>query len=91
MTNVNAVLTGAVAMASFVAALFFLRYWSQTRDEVSSCCFRWLSGVDCVTRFYFGVQPRVRQAEPYFYLARLVTFSLIILGIPQKSRSTHSR
>ena len=30
----NAVLMGAVAMASFVAMLFFLRFWRQTRDSL---------------------------------------------------------
>lgn len=29
----NAVLLGAVAMASFVATLFFLKFWRQTRDR----------------------------------------------------------
>ena len=33
MMNVNAVMLGAIAMASLVAALFFLRFWKNTRDR----------------------------------------------------------
>ena len=32
--DVHPMLMGAVAMASVVAALFFLRFWSQTRDHL---------------------------------------------------------
>ena len=33
--DIYPMLQGAVAMASVVATLFFLRFWSQTRDPLS--------------------------------------------------------
>ena len=33
MEHLTSVLMGAVAMASFVATLFFFRFWRQTRDS----------------------------------------------------------
>ena len=34
MDDASSVLMGAVAMASFVATIFFLRFWRQTRDSL---------------------------------------------------------
>jgi hypothetical protein len=86
MTNVAAsVLMGAVAMASFVAMLFFLRFWRQTRDNF----FLWFAvafGIDAATRFLLGFSDVSDETEPLFYLARLATFGLIILAIIQKNR-----
>ena len=79
------VLTGAVAMASFVATLFFLRFWRQTRDSFF-LLFAIAFGLDAVTRFALGLTHPVDEMEPLFYLARLVTFGLIIAAIVQKNR-----
>ena len=46
---VSSVLLGAVAMASLVAALFFLRFWRQTRDSFF-LLFSIAFGVDAATR-----------------------------------------
>lgn len=86
MTNiVTSVLMGAVAMASFVAMLFFLRFWRQTRDNF----FLWFAvafGIDAAERLVLGLHKVSAEAEPLFYLARLVTFGLIIFAIIQKNR-----
>jgi uncharacterized membrane protein HdeD (DUF308 family) len=81
----NAVLIGAVAMASFVAMLFFLRFWRQTRDTFF-LLFALAFGGDSVTRFSLGLMHLSQEAEPLFYLARLFTFALIIAAIVQKNR-----
>ena len=81
----NAALMGAVAMASFVAMLFFLRFWRQTRDGFF-LLFALAFGVDAVTRFLLGLMHVSQEAEPLFYLARLLTFGLIIAAIVQKNR-----
>ena len=82
---VNSVLLGAVAMASLVAALFFLRFWRQTRDRFFllfsiAFCF------DAATRLGLGLSEVSDEQEPFFYLARLVTFGLIIIAIILKNR-----
>jgi hypothetical protein len=84
-STVNAVLTGAVAMASFVAMLFFLRFWRQTRDNFF-LFFSVAFGLDSASRFGLGITSPSDETEPLFYLARLAMFGLIIAAIIQKNR-----
>jgi hypothetical protein len=81
----TSVLMGAVAMASFVATLFFLRFWRQTRDGFF-LLFAIAFGLDAMTRVILGSIHPTDETEPLFYLARLVTFALIIAAIVQKNR-----
>jgi hypothetical protein len=83
--QVASVLMGAVAMASFVATLFFLRFWRQTRDGFF-LLFAVAFALDAATRSVLGLGQVSDEAEPLFYLARLVTFALIIVAIIQKNR-----
>ena len=86
MTNMTAsVLMGAVAMASFVAMLFFLRFWRQTSDSFF-LLFGVAFGIDSVTRFALGTTQTSAETEPLFYIGRLVMFGLIIFAIIQKNR-----
>jgi hypothetical protein len=80
---------GAVAMASFVATVFFLRFWRQTRDTLF-LLFAIAFGVDAVTRFVLGLVHPSDEAEPLFYMARLATFMLIAAGIALKNRPDRS-
>jgi hypothetical protein len=82
---VSSVLLGAVAMASLVAALFFLRFWRQTRDSFF-LLFAIAFGVDAAMRFVLGLSHVAAEQEPLFYSARLITFGLIIVAIIQKNR-----
>lgn len=81
----NSVLLGAVAMASSIAALFFLRFWRQTRD-VLFLLFALAFAVDAATRLALGLKPVSDEQEPLFYFARLVTFALILVAIIHKNR-----
>jgi hypothetical protein len=83
--QISSVLMGAVAMASFVAMLFFLRFWRQTRDRLF-LSFAVAFGIDAATRLVLGCAEVTAEAEPLFYLARLVTFGSIIIAIIQKNR-----
>jgi uncharacterized membrane protein HdeD (DUF308 family) len=85
MNETSSVLMGAVAMASFVAALFFLRYWRQTRDGFF-LLFAIAFGLDAIARLALGFTKVSDETEPLFYLARLVTFGLILFAIIQKNR-----
>ena len=86
MTTLHAsVLMGAVAMASFVTMLFFLRFWRKTGDRFF-ILFAVAFGIDSLTRFALGMADVSAEATPLFYLGRLVMFGLIILAIIQKNR-----
>ncbi len=83
--NINLVLLGAIAMASFIAMLFFLRFWRQTGDGLF-LYFAIAFGVDALSRFILGATRISAEVEPFFYLARAVTFGLIIIAIVNKNR-----
>jgi len=79
-------LMGAVAMASFVAATFFLRFWRQTRDGFF-LLFSLAFALDGVTRLALALIHMSDETEPLYYSARLITFGLIIIAIVLKNRS----
>lgn len=81
----TSVLMGAVAMASFVTALFFLRFWHQTQDRLF-LYFSIAFGVDAATRFVLALSRFSDETEPLFYVGRLITFGLIILAVFEKNR-----
>jgi hypothetical protein len=81
----NAALLGAVAMASLVAALFFLRFWRQTADRFF-LLFSVAFAIDAGSRFVLALASVTQETEPLFYIPRLVMFGLIILAIVQKNR-----
>jgi lipoprotein signal peptidase len=79
-------ISGAVAMASLVAALFFLRFWRQTRDRFF-LLFSLAFGLDAMTRLVLALSDIAGEQEPFYYLARLVMFGLILLAIIDKNRT----
>jgi hypothetical protein len=80
----NSVLLGAIAMASAVAALFFLRFWRQTKDRLF-LFFSLAFAADAITRLGTGIGDLPNEQEPLIYAARLLTFGLIIVGIVHKN------
>lgn len=82
--TIVATLMGAVAMASTIATLFFAKFWRQTRDPFF-LYFAFAFGIDACMRFSFGIWAITDEAEPLFYIARLVMFSLIIFAIIRKN------
>lgn len=84
MQNAPAVLMGAAAMGSFVASLFFLRFWRQTRDEFF-LFFGVAFGIDSLSRFALALAHPTDETEPLYYSARLITFSLIMVAIIRKN------
>jgi Family of unknown function (DUF5985) len=81
----NTLILGAIAMASLVAALFFLRFWRDTRDRfflffaIAFC-------VDALSRVALGLTAVSQEHEPFFYGIRLVTYGLILAAIVDKNR-----
>lgn len=90
MDQVSAVLQGAVGMASGVAALFFLRFWRQTRDSFF-LFFAAAFAIDALARFVLGFAELSEETQPLVYGARLITFGLIIIGIIRKNRPSRGR
>jgi uncharacterized membrane protein HdeD (DUF308 family) len=88
MSNIAPVLNGAVAMASFVAMLFFLRFWRQTQDSFF-LFFAFAFGVDAVMRLVLGLARVSEETEPLIYLARAAGFAAIIIAIIRKNRPTN--
>jgi hypothetical protein len=76
---------GAIAMASLVACLFFIRFWRETKDRFF-LLFAVAFGVDALTRTLLAICDVAQEDEPFFYLGRLLTFLLIILAIIDKNR-----
>ena len=78
-------LSGAASMGFLVIALFFLRFWHETRDRL----FLYFAGafvlllVERVCRAGFEVRT---EWAPMVYLLRLVAFVLIIIGVVVKNR-----
>ena len=85
MDQVSTVLQGAVAMASGVAALFFLRFWRQTRDSFF-LFFAAAFAIDALARFVLGFAELSEETQPLVYGARLITFGLIIVAIIRKNQ-----
>ena len=82
---------GAIAMASWVAGLYFLRFWKDTGDRLfaSFAVAFWLLGV---TRIALAMTrdpaPGHADAESHtmLYLIRLAAFVLILIAIIDKNR-----
>ena len=81
-------LSGGLVMACLIAALFFWRYWTDSRDRlflffaasfaiesVNRAVFAWLGG-QAATEYQLG-----------YVLARLLSFLLIIVAIIDKNAS----
>jgi hypothetical protein len=81
----NTLLYGANAMAALVASLFFLRFWRNTRDRFF-LFFAVAFLIDAATRVVLGLSVFSAESEPLFYLARLLSFAIIIAAIVDKNR-----
>jgi hypothetical protein len=86
----NNVLLGAIAMASLVAALFFARFWRDTHDRFF-LLFAIAFALDAIARLTLALGDVSAEYEPFFYLARLVTFGLILVAIIDKNRAGAQR
>jgi Family of unknown function (DUF5985) len=80
-------LIGAIAMASFVAGLFFLRFWRDTGDRlffIFAIAF-WLLGLTRLALVLIGSENRGEE-HTYLYWVRFAAFLLILLAIIDKNR-----
>lgn len=77
-------LTGAIAMASLVIALFFLRFWRNTGDRF----FLYFAAsflIEGLHRVYSAVHDAGGEDSPLHYLIRLLAYGLILWAILEKN------
>ena len=77
-------LVGASVLASASIALFFLRFWQQTRDRLF-LIFALAFAVFAVNRVLLSALDEKSEAQTAVYLARALTFALIALAIADKN------
>ncbi len=71
---------GVIAAGYLIAGVFFLRFWSKTRESlllIFACAF-WLLAI---SQTLLGLLDLDREEQSWIYLIRLLAFSLIIVGI----------
>lgn len=81
----NQMLTGAIAVASLLASLFFLRFWRNSRDRFF-LYFALSFGIEGFNRVALGLLGGVGEDNPVFYSIRVVAYGLIVAAIWQKNR-----
>jgi len=86
----DAMLTGAIAMASLVISLFFLRFWKSTRDRFF-LYFAMSFALEAINRILLGMTLPQGEDAPAYYLIRMVAYALILLAIIEKNRKSGKR
>jgi hypothetical protein len=84
VSTLTVFLTGAISLACFVAALFFLRFWRGTRDRFFvyfALSFALEGAARGASAFL-----KVDDSNPLFYGVRVIAYGLIIVAIWQKNR-----
>jgi hypothetical protein len=87
----NSILVGAIAMACFVAGLFFLRFWKTSRDRFF-LFFAVSFWIQATGRVIQGMEePMPGENAPLFYLLRLAAFGIILIAIIDKNLSGNKK
>lgn len=79
-------LSGAVTFGFFVCALFFLRFWRRTRDELF-LAFAMAFALLGLGQGILALGNIPAEARHPIFLLRLIAFALIIVAIMRKNRS----
>ncbi len=84
--TIKMLLLGAIAMASLIIGLLFVRFWKTTRDRffLFFAAAFFIAGVGRVT---MGLIPHVTDHSPLIYVTQLLAFLIIIYAIVDKNRS----
>jgi uncharacterized membrane protein HdeD (DUF308 family) len=79
-------LIGAIAIASLIAGVFFLRFWRDTKDSFF-LFFAASFVLEAINRAALGLSADPNEGSPLFYFVRLISFVLILIAIVQKNRA----
>ena len=84
--------SGAITMGQLIAGLFFLKFWTRTRDRLflAFAAAFWLLALNQGIIALAGIP---REEQSWVYVLRLAAFLLIIMAIVSKnfSRARDSR
>jgi hypothetical protein len=78
-------LMGGIAMASAVAALFFLRFWRDTGDRLFAI-FAIAFVLLAITRVGLALSDQHAESHTHWYWVRLAAYVLILIAIVDKNR-----
>ena len=80
-------ISGALAMAYAVVALFFLRFWRRTRDRLF-LAFAAAFALLALQRLVLVITTRWLENSGWLYTIRLAAFALLLIAILDKNRVT---
>ena len=85
MEELHDFMSGALAIASWVVGLFFLKYWRLSRDRffVFFAAAFWIMAVNWSAIAALSPSEETRH---WFYVIRLVAFLTILIAIVDKNR-----
>jgi hypothetical protein len=78
-------LLGVIATSSLAAAVFFLKFWRETRDSLF-LLFALAFLLEGLNRIALLLLPHPNEGWPGIYLIRCFAFLLILAGIVNKNR-----
>ncbi len=81
----NELLLGAISACSFIAALFFLRFWKTTKDKffLFFALSFLIEGANRVSLVLFF---DLREGSPIYYFIRFISYAFIIFAIMEKNK-----
>jgi hypothetical protein len=84
------VLNGATAMACFAVELFFVRFWSESRERLFACLGVgfWIFALNYAA---LGVLPVFDESRAYVFGVRLLGFAAVIVGVALNDRQVIER
>ncbi|SEM48339.1 hypothetical protein SAMN05444354_117115 [Stigmatella aurantiaca] len=83
-------LNGALVMACLACALFFVRFWRESRDRLFAL-FALSFTVMSLNWFALSLLPVDDERRSYVYVIRLVSFLLILFAIWDKNRASRQK
>ena len=84
-SGLNDFLTGIAVCGCWGAAVFFLRYWRETRDRLFVLFAIGLFMLSLNWVALVIIHP-VAETQHYFYIIRLIAFACLIAGVWDKNR-----
>jgi hypothetical protein len=86
-TSLNSFISGAIMMACWVAGLFFLRFWRETRDRFFAMFATsfWLLALE---RVILVMLDPIDETRTFVYLIRSLAFAVIVLAVVDKNRDS---